>query len=77
MKTEEIETELRRRIFNSLMGMKYGVPAQRIMKTVLTQAFVDGLIIESPGGLSLINPDPIILCGQIQEMKIIASFNNK
>ena len=73
----DIEIELRRRIHNSLTGVKYGDAAKKIMKIVLTQAFIDGLIIESPGELSLVNPGPITLRGQIKEAVITANFDNK
>ena len=70
MSSEEIQEELNRRITNGLSGFHYGDIAHKILKIILNQAFIDGLLAFPP-----IDEEPLILNGSIHNVMINIEFN--
>ena len=70
MSSEEIQEELNRRITNGLSGFHYGDIAHKILKIILNQAFIDGLLAFAP-----IDGKPLILSGSIREISIFIDIN--
>lgn len=68
---EEMRTreELARRINNGVMGLKYDRYGKKVLKIILNQAFIDGLLLTN----YMVN-NKVMLAGFVHDIKIDCKF---